>query len=267
MAVPTSASARVGTSHPHFDAVICDIDGCLGPETTAPFDTPRLAELAAYNRAASDRHDRPVLTLCSGRPQPFAECLARVLAGTLPSIAENGVWLFDPADNSFQRDPAITPAHLHAVHEMTEWIEDQLVPQGVIIQPGKTASISLWHADTAWLKRLMPELESRCREQRWPMRISSTINWINCDLAHVSKGTGIDRFFARTGLSRPRVAGIGDRMSDLPIAERSAFFACPANAEDALKAHAHYVARAPEIEGVIEILSYIASDRFTSPSR
>ena len=59
---------------------------------------------------------------------------------------------------------------------------------------------------------------------------------------------------AATGLRRERLAGIGDTMGDLAIREHVAHFACPSNAQDALKPHADKVAGAAEIEGVIEIL-------------
>jgi hydroxymethylpyrimidine pyrophosphatase-like HAD family hydrolase len=78
--------------------------------------------------------------------------------------------------------------------------------------------------------------------------------YINCDLRHVSKGTGLDRLLAGLGLRRERLAGIGDTASDKCIAERVGFFACPANAHAAIKEHAHYVSPLPEARGVVDIL-------------
>ena len=62
---------------PRFDAVICDIDGCLGPESHGPLEATRLAALAEYNRLAHETGDRPVVTLCSGRPLPYADGVGR----------------------------------------------------------------------------------------------------------------------------------------------------------------------------------------------
>jgi hydroxymethylpyrimidine pyrophosphatase-like HAD family hydrolase len=78
--------------------------------------------------------------------------------------------------------------------------------------------------------------------------------YINCDLRHVSKGTGLDRLSARLRIPRERLAGIGDTASDKCIAERVGFFACPSNAAAAIKEHAHYVAKGAEAVGVVEIL-------------
>lgn len=252
---PTSSVRR-------FDAVISDIDGCLGPESHAPVDAIALAKVAEFNRRAAERGDVPAVTLCSGRPQPYAEAICRVIANTtLPCVCEMGVWLYDPRDNRFLRDPAILPAHLDAVRACTAWVERDLGPRGVVIQPGKTASISLWHSDTGFLKSLMPTLRDRIAEHGWGLRVSDTVAWINLDLAHVSKATGIRRMVDMTGIARERTAGIGDTLGDLAIREHAAWFGCPANAVPALKAAADYVSPYHEIDGVLDILHQLTLQR------
>lgn len=245
-----------------YDAVLCDIDGCLGPESAAPFDAEALAAVARHNRDAQSRRDRPVVTLCSGRPQPFAEAICRFIANTtLPVVCENGVWIYDPRDQRFLLDPAITPDHLKMVREATRLIEAHWLPRGVVIQPGKAASISLWHPDTAFLRSVADQLAGSFAREGWSFRVSMTVAWINCDLAHISKGTGLDRVMAMTGLRRERLAGIGDSYSDLPIAERVAFFACPANADPRLATHAAYISERHEVEGVLDILTRLTPER------
>jgi hydroxymethylpyrimidine pyrophosphatase-like HAD family hydrolase len=238
-----------------FDAVICDIDGCLGPESAAPFDTPLLLKVAEHNLLAAQRGDRPVLTVCSGRPQPFAEAMCRFLGNaSVPCVAENGVWVYDPRDSRFLMDPLITREDREAVREATAWIERELLPRGVIIQPGKTASISLWHLDTAFLMGLMPSIRERFTTSGWNLRVSNTVAWINCDLAHVSKGSGIRRLIEICHFEKSRLAGIGDQMSDMAIRENVAHFACPSNADPALAARADFVSKEAEVRGVLDIL-------------
>lgn len=218
-------------------------------------DAAALSRLAEYNALAIAREDRPIVTLCSGRPQPYAEAVCRLIGNTrVPLVAEMGVWVYDPRDNRFLLDPAIRPEHLRAVREATEWIERHLIPRGVVIQPGKTASISLWHPDTAFLMSQKPALVEAFAAGGWPLRVSSTVAWVNCDLAHVSKATGIARMASMIGLSRRRAAGIGDTLGDLAIRENVAHFACPANAVPELKARAEYVSPHHEVEGVLDIL-------------
>jgi len=238
-----------------YDAVISDIDGCLGPESAAPLDAAALARVALYNVQAQAHRDRPAITLCSGRPQPYAEALSRLIANTtLPVVAEMGVWLYDPADNAYYLDPAIEPAHLAAVRAAGDWIATHLLPRGIVIQPGKTASLSLWHRDTHLLMSLKPLLADTFAANAWPLRVSSTVAWVNCDLAHVSKATGIARLVDMRSLDKARLAGIGDTLGDMAIRDHVAHFACPANADPRLKAVADYVSPNPEIEGVLDIL-------------
>lgn len=241
-----------------FDLIIADIDGCLVPEGPEPFDLPRLARVAEHNRLAQERGDRPVLTVCSGRPQPFVEAVCRLVGNTsAPCVAENGVWLYHPGTNEYLLDPAITDEHLAAVEEARRFLRREYGPRGVRQQPGKIASISLYHPDTEYLRSIEPAVREALVRRGWPFRVSMTWLYINCDLAHVSKGTALDRMLTAMGLGRDRLAGIGDTPSDLAIRERVAWFACPANAAGEVRRVADYVAAQPEALGVVDILGRI----------
>lgn len=244
------------TTHPRFDAIICDIDGCLADEGTAPFDVEALATIAAHNQGAIDGRDMPLLTVCSGRPQPYAEAICRLVHNSvLPCIAENGVWLYHPGTNVYDMDPRIEREHLDAVAKASAWVADQFGPRGVTQQPGKIASISLYHDDTRYLMdEVMPAVAKGVEVCSWPLRVSRTERYINCDLEHVSKSTALDRLLEHTGLRRERLAGVGDSASDQAIRDRVGFFACPANAVDELKAKADMVAAKPQVRGVLEII-------------
>jgi hydroxymethylpyrimidine pyrophosphatase-like HAD family hydrolase len=240
-----------------FDAILCDIDGCLGPESTAPMDADAFALLAAHNRRAQEQHDAPVITLCTGRPQPFAEAICRLIGNTtLPVIAEMGVWLYDPRTNAYLFDPTITERDVDAVAECARWVRRTLSPEGVVLQPGKTATLSLWHPDTDRLMAQKPGIQQALIEHGWPLRLSASVAWINLELLHVSKGTGIQRLMQHAGLTKSRLAGVGDTLGDLAIRENVAFFACPNNADPRLKKVADYVASRDEVHGVVEILAH-----------
>lgn len=242
-----------------LDAVICDIDGCLCSETTAGFDLEALGRVAAWNQLARQQLDRPPVTLCTGRPQPFAESMARLIGCHLPCVCENGVWLYDPVANVYELDEAIRIEHRDTIREATAWVERELGPRGVTIQPGKSASISLYHADLHMLTSLVPMLERAFAACGWPLRVSMTWYYINCDLAHISKGTGLDRLIAQQGWKRSRLAGIGDTTSDAAIADRVGWFACPANAHEAITPRAAYVSPHDEARGVVDILAQLAN--------
>ncbi len=242
----------------NYDLVICDIDGCLSPESHAPINIAGLSKLAEHNVLAMKDRDRPVVTLCSGRPIGFVECLCRLIHNTLiPCIGENGVWLWRPEDNSFECDPAITDEHLEIVHEARKLLRSLYQATGVIQQPGKSASVALYHPDTAYLRSIVPTIAEEFQKRNWPIRVSMTWFYINCDLDHVSKATAIDRLTTETGMNPERIAGIGDTMGDRFIAERVSWFGCPANAEAEIAKAAAYVSPHKEVEGVLDILGQL----------
>jgi len=239
--------------------VICDIDGCLSPKSHAPINGRALSTIAEHNRLAIQNRDRPVVTLCSGRPIGFVECLCRLLHNTLiPCIGENGVWIWRPADNSFECEPAISEEHLEMVHEARQLLRSLYQTRGVVQQPGKSASIALYHSDTNYLRSIVPAIGEEFQKRDWPIRVSMTWLYINCDLQHVNKGTAIDRLLAETGIDPARTAGIGDTMGDRFIAERVSWFGCPANAEAEIKNAATYVSPHQEVEGVLDILKRLS---------
>jgi hydroxymethylpyrimidine pyrophosphatase-like HAD family hydrolase len=249
-----------GQTSTRFDLVICDIDGCLSSEGQEAFDLESLTRIAEHNRLASDRRDRPLVTVCSGRPQPFAEAMCRLVANTsAPCIAENGVWMYHPGTNEYTIDPAITEGHLDAVREAAAYLRAEYGPRGVTQQPGKIASISLFHKDTAYLRSIAPAIAAEFARRGYPFRVSMTWLYINCDLAHVSKATGLDRLLRHTGLTKERLAGIGDTAGDIAIRDRVAWFACPATADEAIKRSADYVSLLAEARGVVEILGRITA--------
>lgn len=245
------------STHARFDAVICDIDGCLTDEGSTPFDLDGLVRVAAHNDRAIEQGDLPVITVCSGRPQPFAEAICRIIHNSvLPCVAENGVWMYHPGTNVYAMEPSITPDHRRQVREAEAWLLETYAPKGVSQQPGKGASISLYHADTEYLMNdVMPEVARGLEARKIGLRVSRTEKYVNLDLAHVSKGTGLDRLYAEVGLKPERLAGIGDAASDLAIRERVEWFGCPANAIDDIKRVADYVSPHAQVIGVLDIIT------------
>ena len=241
-----------------IDLVICDVDGCLAAEHGGNFDLPKLRLLADYNRRALAAGDLPPLTVCTGRPQPFAEAMCRLLGNdAVPCIAEMGVWLYHPGTNHYEMDPAILPVHLDAIHAAARRLDEEFRSRGVTHQPGKAAAVTLFHPEPDVLKQIVPRVREIIAENDWPLRTSMTWNYINCDLLHVSKGSGLRRFFEQSDFDPLRTAGIGDTTSDLAMAELLGWFASPANASPGIRDHAQYISPHAEVAGVIDIVEEI----------
>ena len=243
-----------------YDVVFCDVDGCLLPEAARPADVIALGAIAEHNaRAARDR-DRPTVVPCTGRPQPFAEAVCKLLGDLdgLPAVCEHGAWTFWYERNRWELAPDISPADLAAVRTVEAWVRDELAREGCFLQLGKHACVTIFHDDVGYLHgTLKPRIEALIAERGWPFRVSTTRTCVNVDLRHVSKAKAIGRVIERLGLDRDRMAGIGDTMGDLAIREQVAWFGCPANALDGLKERADAVAPSGEARGVVELLAML----------
>ena len=243
-----------------YDLIISDIDGCLSPEDSSPMNLEKLALIAQHNQLAFRQGDRPKLTLCTGRPIAFVEALCRVLQNRdIPCVAENGVWLFDPQNNQCSMDPSITQDQLEMVHAAERLSFEMFQDQGVTLQPGKSASVTLYHPDPEVIHGVIPALEAEFEKREWQFRVSPTLFYINCDLPQINKASGIDQLLARTNIDPKRTAGIGDTTSDLAIADRVETFGCPANAFAEVKEAADFVSQFEQIDGVLDFMQYLES--------
>ncbi len=241
--------------HSNYDAILCDIDGCLSPEAPGAMNLAALGKVAAWNRRAREDGDAPRLTLCTGRPLPFTEAMARAVgAFDLPIVCESGVWLLEMDPYRWAMDPQLTPEHLDMARSMQAWVGESF--KGVFFEAGKSAAVTVFHRDGPKPLRdeIQPAIKDEIARRGWPLRTAMTWTCVNIEPEFISKGTGIDRLIEQTGLKPDRLAGIGDTMSDVPIRERVAWFACPANADERLKELADYVSEKEEAEGVLEIL-------------
>lgn len=243
-----------------YDAILCDIDGCLSPEQLGSMNLPALAKVADWNRRARESGDVPALTLCTGRPLPFAEAVARAVGALdLPIVCEGGVWLLEMSPYRWSMDPRIDDGHREIIREVERWAVSQF--EGAFLESGKSGAVTIFHErGPEYLEKVVvPAVWTRINDEGWPLRASMTWTCVNVELEFISKASGIDRLLERTGLQSERLVGIGDTMSDVPIRERVAFFACPANADEQLKAMVDFVSDKEEAEGVLDILKRISS--------
>ena len=238
--------------------IISDIDGCISPEESRAWDWPAFSRFAALSHAASEgRGDLAPMTLCTGRPQPYVEALMKVLDIRFPAICESGAVLYSLSDNRSRFTPAITPEKIRGLHALRDHITTEIMPAfpGLVYQFGKEAQMSLYcerpacFTEVAELVRAhaatLPGLE---------VIITPSHYYLNIDLAGVTKGAAIRLLLDELGVDPAGAAGIGDTMGDMSLRESVGFFACPANAVQAIKDVSDYVSPHRDIEGVLDIL-------------
>ncbi len=238
--------------------IISDIDGCISPEESRPWDTRLFNRFVDRVRtpSSSDTGLAP-LTLCTGRPQPYVEALLKILGIRYPAICEGGAVLYSLQDNRSVFTPEVTLHMVHALHELREFILAEVLPEvpGLVYQFGKEAQLSLFSEDPSVFPSVQARIESRLRERGGPdVLITPSHYYLNIDLKGVTKGAAIRHLLNDAHLSTQEAAGIGDTLGDMSIREEVAFFACPANAVPEIQAVADYVSPYPDIAGVLDIL-------------
>lgn len=239
--------------------IISDVDGCLTPESSSPFDMPVLDLLAEWFRqSSSGAPGFPRITLCTGRPQPYVEALAKILAINAPMICENGAVIYTLADNHSRYGPGVTNEKIAKLRELQARVEHLIAPSPeLLLQFGKMAQLSVYSENHTLLVRLADKVAAAAEEIELDLHINTSHYYLNVSLLGVDKGSAIDAVMEELGVPRRRRAGIGDTEGDLAIRRTVGWFGCPANARPALKEEADFVAQSPEARGVLEILAFL----------
>ena len=238
--------------------IICDIDGCISPEESIPWDLEPFWQFARISQEASaGRNTLAPLALCSGRPQPYVEVLMKILDIRAPAICENGAVLYSLSNNWARYGPGVTEQKIQGLRAVRTFIETKILPSepGVLMQFGKEAQLSLFSEHPEVFEPIKRQVEEFTKKTGGPtLLITDSHYYLNISLAGVDKGTTLEKLLGELGVNKEELAGIGDTEGDLPIRDKVGFFSCPANAREGIKAVADYVSPYPLLRGTLDIL-------------
>lgn len=240
--------------------VFSDVDGCLCPEESQAWDLDAMRRVAAWCReSAAGNSGLPGFTLCTGRPQPYVEVLAKLFDIRVPMICENGAVVYTLADNHARYGPGVTPEKIVGLRRLQEFLEEELLPRhpGAILQFGKMAQLSVYSENPALLRELTPPVLEYAGANALELNVEPSHYYLNISLKGVSKGSALEWLRGELGVHRGECAGIGDTEGDLALRDAVGWFACPANAQPAIKEVADYISPHPVTEGVMDILRRI----------
>lgn len=238
--------------------IITDIDGCLSPEDSSAWDAELFASLMNLARkAAARRTTLAPITLCTGRPQPYVEPLAKLLDIRMPIICENGAVVYSLDDNWSRFGPGVTNKKLEGLRAVRRFIEREILPAHpeALYQFGKEAMLSVYSAEPRILPHIQQAIADHIHDRELPPVVMGlTEFYLNISMTGVDKGTTLAWLLDDLGIAKEEAVGIGDTMGDLPIHDEVGWFACPGNAAAALQAEADYVSPYLDLRGLIDIL-------------
>ena len=245
--------------------IISDIDGCLTPEESVPWEWSLFSRFVTRVRAANEgRGPLAPMTLCTGRPQPYVEAMMKMLGVTAPAICENGAVIYTLHDNHARYAPGIDMDKIHGLRHLRAFIEEQLLPRfpGAVIQFGKEAQLSVFSKQTEVFVPMRKAIDAFLTEHPMaPMTISPSLFYLNITPAGTDKGSAVETIRQELNVSREALVGIGDTEGDLALGAAVGWFACPSNAVEAIKDAADYVSPYPMLEGILDILDQPACQR------
>lgn len=236
---------------------ITDLDGCI----TDPFITPdweAYSNVRALNLKSAEDSLIPPLSICTGRPMPYAEAMAQILGIEIPFVFESGGGMYDVKSNKITWTPSLTEEVTEQVKEIKKWSQENLISKfpGSIPEFAKYTDIGIIHQDAS----VIDEINAKSIEyisDHYPLfEVHYTPVSVNIILKRANKGEGIKMLCNELNLSLDEVAYIGDSSGDVPGLRIVGFPFAPSNAAEPTKAVAK-VTEGRATHGVLEAYNSI----------
>ncbi len=214
---------------------ITDIDGCLMEPMRVP-DWKILAEIKTLNEQSENHPEIPPLTICTGRPMPYAEAVAQWMGVDLPIVFESaGVFFLD--DYRVSLEGAFNSDAERQVGELKKWLKDEIAAtfQGMMPEFTKVMDAGLVHPKEEVIMQALPRVEEYVEENYPEFEVHWTDVSINILLKGNTKRTGIRKLSELQQVDPSETAYIGDSSGDISGLEIVGRAFAPENAADAVK--------------------------------
>lgn len=241
-----------------IDLFVLDIDGCI----SHPFESPdwaAVSEIRKLNLRSRRERDIPGLTLCTGRPFPYAEAVAQWLDIRLPFVFESaGLYLPDTArilsryssdraagkpgidaDSAENSDPASEGSgaagngrSLQPVIKFRRWLTDHLLPDypNVMLEFSKMFDDGVVSPDREQIDRIYKQILEHARNHYPDLEVHRTDVSVNTLLAGNNKGAGFELLSRELDVPLAHMAYIGDSEGDIMPLKRVKMPFAPSNA-------------------------------------
>lgn len=217
---------------------VLDIDGCI----THPFETPHwesISEIRELNRKSHEFDEIPALTLCTGRPLPYAEAVSQWLDIKLPFVFEsaalyhwNGNRIQTILDNESENGRSLKP-----INEIKKWLAEQVLPDypDMILEFSKMMDAGVVSPDKEQINRVYERIMDHIRDNYPDLEAHRTEISVNTLLAGNNKGAGFQLLSKEIGIPFGQMAYIGDSEGDIPALKKAKLAFAPSNAIDRVK--------------------------------
>lgn len=216
---------------------VTDLDGCV----SYPFKTPdwdAINRLRELNRESRNSDVIPPLSICTGRPFPYAEAVAQWLDVQLPFVFESaGLFHWD----GFRIETALNQNdhELEPIRIMRKWLETDVIPDfpGSALEFTKMMDAGVVSPDEGVINRIFDRVMVRVRDEFPNLEVHTTEVSVNILMPGNDKLQGMKLLGNSLGVALDEMAYIGDSSGDVPALKHVRFPFAPKNAREIAQKH------------------------------
>lgn len=210
---------------------VLDVDGCLTDPFVSP-DWQQLTEIRNLQQVSRTEESVPELTLCTGRPLPYAEALAQLLDVRRPFVFESGGGLYNPLHNTLNWSPALDRSMLQTIQKLRDHVEQQVLPgyEGVQLEYTKKTDVGVVGRNESQIRELYRHLSGLVERQYPQFEVHRTEISVNVIMKQSNKRAGLQMLSRNTGIPVKQMAYIGDSSGDLDALQIAGKPFAPSNA-------------------------------------
>lgn len=218
---------------------LLDLDGCL----TYPFKSPdwrAVTEIRALQSQSRYDEHIPALSLCTGRPLPYAEAVAQWMGIRDTIIFESGGGFYHPVTNKLTWSAHFTKEIEMQSNEIREWFVKVIKKDfpGMMLEFAKHTDVGLVHTSEDEIRRVYDIATRKIGEEYPDFEVHMTNVSVNIIVKKCNKATGLQFFADQYGLDAREVAYIGDTSGDVMALEWAGAPFAPSNAAEEVKKRA-----------------------------
>ncbi|MFY0683193.1 MAG: HAD family phosphatase [Balneola sp.] len=215
---------------------ITDLDGCI----SMPFIPPKwevISEIKALNELSKTDSSIPPLTICTGRPMPYAEAVYQWLGMYKPFLFESGGGIYDMSKNELYWHPTFDTNREQELNELKLHLRENFIDKypKTIPEFAKFTDSGIINQEPKVIFEMYPLIKEYVGSNYPNFEVHYTNVSINVISKSTNKGAGIKYLCELLKLDLSEVAFIGDTGGDRPGLEIVGKPFAPKNALESAK--------------------------------
>jgi hydroxymethylpyrimidine pyrophosphatase-like HAD family hydrolase len=220
---------------------VTDLDGCI----SHPFKTPdweSINKIRELNLKSRISVNVPPITICTGRPFPYAEAVAQWLDIQIPFIFESaGLFMWD--GHRIETALKSTDGELKPIHDLKHWLKQVLLPEypGAELEFTKMMDAGVVSPDMQSIREIHKRILEKVAMDYPDLEVHATDISVNILMPGNDKLQGLKLLSQNLGIRLDEMAYIGDSSGDVPALKNVKFPFAPINAHESAKSHGEVI--------------------------